>query len=91
MIMTPDQVTKALDNYEATLRSLGAAPIEVPHDQIPTHSSQALNHALSMIEPMRGFIKDGRWEKLWRWLGFLQSILWQHARFTLETLKNDNR
>lgn len=32
-----------------------------------------------------------RWEKLMRWLGFLQDILWHEAIFTLDELKSHNR
>ena len=32
-----------------------------------------------------------KWEKLMRWFGFLQDILWDEAIFTLNELKSHNR
>lgn len=42
-----------------------------------------------MVERARGFLADGRREKVMRWLGFMQGVLWSHG-VDLETLKRMN-
>lgn len=86
--MTDQQVSQALDLYEQMLKARGAEPIEVPHSRCPASPEEALNHALSMIAPMRQFLVDGKREKLMRWLGFLQAILWCTQIFPLDSLKD---
>jgi len=48
-------------------------------------------HMLTMIPKMREFLKEGRREKTFRWLGFIQGVLWAKGVFNLEELKNHNR
>lgn len=89
--MTDEQMLQALGLYEQVLKERGAKPIEMPHDRYPTSLQEAINHALSMVSPMRQFLADGKKEKLMRWLGFLQAILWREGIFLLDELKNHNR
>lgn len=57
-------------------------------------SFYALNHWQWFLQelgiPMR-WILGKKWEKLMRWLGFLQAILWGVGIFTLNELKDHNR
>ncbi|MDD2696684.1 MAG: hypothetical protein PHE52_00800 [Candidatus Pacebacteria bacterium] len=44
-----------------------------------------------MLDKMEGFLKEGRIEKAFRWLGFIQGCLWSTGEYTLEDLMNHNR
>ncbi len=101
--MTPNQLVVALNAHEGTLKGLNAAPEQFPsHQAKPTHE-QALDHAMSMIVEMRGMLSksgdEGRrtadetktWEKLMRWWGFFQCILWFHAGIPMDALRDENR
>lgn len=48
-------------------------------------------HILWMCETATGFVDDGRTDKAFRWLGFIQGVLWADGSQTLEQLKNDSR
>lgn len=50
-----------------------------------------LVHAKNMIPKMRGFMEEGRREKNFRWLGFLQGVLYCHGIYTIEEMANHNR
>lgn len=82
---------RVLTLYKTEIEERRAEPVEVPHNRCPASPEEALNHVLSMIAPMRQFLVDGKREKLMRWLGFLQAILWGEDISTLNELKDHNR
>jgi len=51
----------------------------------------ALEHCHGMLDQMEGFANQGRMSKAFRWLGFIQGVLWVLRVYTLEDLKNHNR
>ncbi|MEK7519908.1 MAG: hypothetical protein AAB581_01530, partial [Patescibacteria group bacterium] len=57
-------------------------------DPLPATS---LAHCHSMLDKMVGFVHEGRMEKAFRWLGFIQGVLWTNRVYTLSDLKNHNR
>ena len=87
--MDDAQIVSALDRYEESLS--GFPPKGYPHALNSPDCREALQHARSMIPKMRGFLEQGRREKLMRWLGFLQATLWIYAGMSLDSLKDDNR
>jgi hypothetical protein len=48
-------------------------------------------HMLYMLGEMERFIDEGRMEKFFRWLGFIQGFCWTVGYQTLEELKNLNK
>jgi hypothetical protein len=56
-----------------------------------SNSVQAILHLSSMIPKMKNFLQQNRRDKVFRWLGFMQGVLWTKGIFTLEQLKNHNR
>jgi len=59
---------------------------------IPSPSFQgALNHCLSMLDEMEIFIQEGRMDKVFRWLGFVQGCLFTCGVYSVEELKDHNR
>ena len=44
-----------------------------------------------MLDKMEIFIKEGRMDKVYRWLGFIQGVLWSQRIYTLADLMNHNR
>lgn len=48
-------------------------------------------HLLNMIPQMRDFVTDGRREKVMRWLGFMQGVMWARGMFNIDELMDHNR
>ena len=44
-----------------------------------------------MMPKIRQFLVEGRREKAFRWLGFMQGVLYMAGQFTIEELANHNR
>ena len=51
----------------------------------------ALMHCHGMLDQMEQFVKEGRMDKAFRWLGFIQGCLWSAGHYTLDDLKNHSR
>ncbi len=80
---------KILDRRHPQIRSL-----EFPENQRIYFSESAelvIGHVRSMIPRIREFVEQGRIEKAFRWLGFVQCAFWGLGIFTLNELKNHNR
>ena len=54
-------------------------------------SSRALKHTSWMLVQIEGFLKDGKHEKVMRWLGFTQGCLWVHGIYSIDELGDHNR
>ncbi len=95
--MTSEKLLQVIHRYEEKLVSLGALPI-------PLHSNARLgflviffrkkfviDHLYNMTSQMRTFVSEDNREKLMRWLGFMQGVLWVLGVYSLDELKNHNR
>lgn len=49
------------------------------------------DHLLEMIPKMITLLDEGKIDKVNRWLGFIQGVLWMLNDFKLEDLKDHNR
>lgn len=88
--MTGEKILTVVDNYLKFLSELGYKPKAYPHESIVITNKQKLNHAMHMLEQIKKFIEENRRDKAFRWLGFVQSILWTEGLYKLEDLKNHN-
>lgn len=88
MGMTDEKINSVLDRYERDIES-----VEITHGSMNPH----LAHALQMIPKMRAFLliegpgSQDRREKVFRWLGFLQGILYCHYIYTIDEMADHNR
>lgn len=55
------------------------------------HEPLALAHCHQMLDQMETFVSEGRLEKCFRWLGFIQGALWALGAKNVSELKNHNR
>lgn len=86
-----------LDLYCRTLSDRGYEPVAYPNVDECVSSSiisggkyDALNHALWMCREARKFITQNRREKVYRWIGMIQGILWLGGIFTISELRRHN-
>lgn len=78
--MTDDKILEVLHLYQ---REITSKPLRMYDDQ--------LAHCAGMIPKMVEFIKEGRRDKVFRWLGFLQGVLYCKGIYTIEEMANHNR
>jgi hypothetical protein len=88
--MTDEKNLEVSVFYEKHLVEIGAKKVKADYNAKPLGDDD-INHLLSMIPEMREFIKTGRREKFFRWLGFIQGVLWKRGDFTLNELRNHNK
>lgn len=53
--------------------------------------SDVLSHCHLMLAKIEQFINDGKLEKAFRWLGFIQGCLWCTGLYTINDMREDNR
>lgn len=80
-MMTEQKLRQVLDRYSDW----------VDERNFPYSDTRETRKIQDMLPKMYQFLATGRREKLMRWLGFVQGILWQIEAFTLEELKSHNR
>ena len=79
--MTPEKVIEVMEMY--------CERVQRPEELM---APDAADKILDMLPRMREFAKDPtKTEKLMRWLGFAQGVLWAEGVYKLEELKDHNR
>lgn len=92
--MTGKKIKEVIDIYRERFKTIGLIePMEMDHDTLydTSYYFKPLQHAHSMLNKIDAFVDDGRIDKAFRWLGFLQGVLWCKGWYTLNELKNHNR
>lgn len=91
--MTDEKIIGVLDNYKKYCSPVRDTRTErwPPELDAPLKNSQFLSHLLWMCDEATQFVKDGRRDKAFRWLGFIQGVLWARGLFTVQDLANHSR
>jgi hypothetical protein len=89
--VTKEQMLGVVDVYAAELLKRGYSPKRDPGEGMPPRIDRAARHAAWMLEEMRGFLAQDRWDKANRWLGFVQGLLWSTGIYTIPQMANHNR
>lgn len=90
--MTPEKTLRVIEMYRRVLcaRTLGRAEPATDH-RPESKEARQLEHCLGMCDRMVEFVRCGQMEKAFRWLGFIQGVLWSQGIFDLDQLKEHNR
>jgi hypothetical protein len=87
--MTDEKLFELISFYENKVRDvLGQTPDVL--QKAPPEQLEALEHLLEMFPQMRTFVVEARREKLMRWLGWVQGVLYMCGIYTLEEMKRHN-
>jgi hypothetical protein len=92
--MTPEKVLEVIGRYRAFLQDV--PPEQGPFDDSPS-VRDAMSHLHGMFDRMEDMAtgdKEGvprDIEKVMRWLGFVQGVLWLHGDFSLDQMREHNR
>ncbi len=89
--MTPERVQRVIDKYRELFGAIGITPQGFPHERLVDSPRSTLQHCYGMLDQMEVFLSEGKMEKVFRWLGFIQGCLWAQGIFSLDVLKEDNR
>ncbi len=89
--MTREKVLSVIEIYRHQFERLRVPKTDYPHDRRIMNQQDVLAHCHGMLDQMVLFVRDGRMDKVYRWLGFIQGCLWAEGLVPLEDLKNHNR
>ncbi len=89
--MDADKVREVINIYRKKFEELGVPKKSFPHDKAPIMKNEHLAHCHKMLGEMEIFVQENRMEKVFRWLGFIQGVLWSTGVYSIEELKNHNR
>lgn len=90
--MTPDKILEVVARYETLLSAYG--------DDAKRYDKYAggnlgrvgrRQHLNYMTAEIRKFVAEGSTEKAFRWLGFMQGVLWADGHYTVEQLGEHNK
>ncbi len=86
--MTPEKILEVVGRYKQLW------PTVYPHSYrdrpMPSRFEQ-IQHLNYMLLSIELFVREGRIEKAFRWLGFAQGILWTLGSFSIEELGEHNK
>lgn len=91
LFMTDTKILEAIAFYRTYLQNLGIEAAAYSHTTRVEDRRQALAHLLQMIPQMEQFASTGQHDKVIRWLGFIQGVLWMGGYQTIHELKEVNR
>ena len=89
--MTPEKILETIEIYRKFFEESGFKKVEHLHDELLTSNQAGFEHCYGMLDRMVRFVHEGRTEKAFRWLDFIQGFLWAHRIYTLAELKDHNR
>lgn len=88
--MTKEQIIDVAKKYKESLSGYGE-PCRYNADIDVLKSSDALLHASWMCEQVIEMANNDKLEKAFRWLGFIQGVLWVTREASISELRKDNR
>lgn len=77
--MNAEKIIEVCDIYSIELRAL-------------IRKNERLDHVWNRMLPLTmSFAEEGRTEKAFRWLGFIQGVLWAEGVYSIDELKDHNK
>jgi hypothetical protein len=95
--MTSEKIKEVIALYRAQIQAAGFLDPDFswPYDELLRQNEElyfpSLAHCYGMLDQMDKFIDEGRTDKAFRWLGFVQGILWMNSLYSLTDIMNHNR
>jgi len=89
--MNVEKVREVIVIYRQYFEKNKIPKVDFPHEKTLSSSEETLSHCHGMLDKMENFLDEGRIEKVFRWLGFIQGCLWATKQYTIGELANHNR
>lgn len=90
MGMSDKKINEVLDRYEAKVKEAIEMIVPPTCDQSQKDYDR-FDHLGGMVKKVRKFLEEGRREKAFRWLGFMQGAFWILGCYSIEEMANHNR
>lgn len=95
--MDATKILEVLDIYDKRLADFKHDPViperanPTEHYRGPDTNRAKLCHVWWAVGQTKVFVQEGRLEKAFRWLGFIQGALWFAGIYSVEELANHNK
>jgi len=89
--MNSEKILEVIYVYKDYFLEDNIEPLDFIHGDKLAFSTDVLSHCCGMVNKIEKFVVEGRKEKAFRWLGFMQGCLWSLGIYSLDDLKNHNR
>lgn len=89
--MTGEKVLEVISVYRRKFEDLNIPAKAWDRNNPPDSAKAILRHCHYMLTPLEEFVQNGRMEKAFRWLGFVQGVLWAMKMFKISELKDHNK
>ncbi len=89
--MDDAKILEVIEIYRKHFQSKELEEIDYPHNLLLDSPENGLRHCHGMLKKMEKHIEEKRREKNFRWLGFVQGVLFAFRQYTLEDLMNHSR
>ncbi|HET8962962.1 MAG TPA: hypothetical protein VFM99_03645 [Chitinophagales bacterium] len=89
--MTGEKILEIIKVYQILFDDLQIEPLELPHRTTLQEPEDALSHCCAMLPKIAALIEEQRIEKAFRWLGFVQGVLWATGQYNLNSLKGHSK
>jgi hypothetical protein len=91
--MNSQDILRALVDCELTIRVPfpNEKPVRADVNGCGLSRVKQARHMLWMIDEARGFVREDRLPKAFRWLGFVQGVMWSFGIVSIEQAKEANR
>lgn len=83
--MTVEQITDLCEYYDSFLK------IEGFPSKKNNGGCNDYGHIRWMLSEIPFLLEDGKIEKVNRWVGFIQGVLWSNGQFSIDEMREHNR
>lgn len=88
--MTPFQILDVVKKYDEILENKWVAASKINDDCKDITDSEMLMHVRWMCQQIPNLIELDKMEKVNRWIGFIQGVLWSQKIFSILEMKEHN-
>lgn len=88
--MTPEKIKEALDACDEAIQDSSWGAVRPERFPVAHAYDEQRSHLRWMIIETKKFVDEGRLDKAFRWLGFIQGACWSMNIMTIEQAKRMN-
>jgi hypothetical protein len=89
--MNPQKLLEVIERYERILQELDYKPAQLPTSNYVDGKYKGFNHALWMMEEAKKLVAQGELDKAFRWVCFVQGVLWMGGECYVDSFREDNQ